>query len=80
MVAVLIAHFYMIEEDDVALEVFWVLHVIVSFHFLSIVGFIVGRVGQFIGSVYPVVGLSEIFSELFILLCRLLRIRDAAVG
>ena len=66
--------------DDVALEVFWVLLVIMSLSFLSIVGFIVGGVGQFIGSVDPVVGLSEIFSKLFILLCRLLRIRDAAVG
>ena len=66
--------------DDVALEVFWVLHVIVSFHFLSIVGFIVGRVGQFIGSLDSVVGLPEVFSELFVLLCSLLRTRDAAVG
>ena len=66
--------------DDVALEVFWVLHVIMSFHFLSIVGFIVGGVGQFIGSVDLVDGLSEIFLNWFILLWRLLRIRDAAVG
>ena len=66
--------------DDEALEVFWVLHVIMSFHFLSIVGFIVGGVGQFIGSVDPVDGLSEIFLKWFIHLCRLLRILDATVG
>ena len=36
----------MIEEDDVALEVFWIFYVIVYLRFLSIVGFIVGCVGR----------------------------------
>ena len=80
MVVGLIAHFCMIAEDDVALEVFWVFYVVVSLRFLSIVGIVVGGVGQFIRVVGPVVGLPRISAELFVLLCRLLRIRNASVG
>ena len=56
MVVGLIAHFCMIAEDDVALEVFWI-YVIVSLRFLRTVGFVVGGVGQFVRVVDPVVGL-----------------------
>ena len=80
MVFDLIAHFCMIAEDDVALEVFWVFYVIVSLRFLSDVGFVVGGVGQFVRVVGPVVGLPKIPAELVVLFCRLLRIRDASVG
>ena len=70
----------MFEEDDVALEVFWIFYVIVSFCFFSIFGVIVGVVGHLIGVVDPVVGLFEVPSKLSVFLGRLLRIRDAAVG
>ena len=69
MVVGLVAHFYMIEEDDVALEVVWIFYVIVYLRFLSIAGFIVICVGQFVRVVDPVVGRSKISSELFIFLC-----------
>ena len=80
MVVGLIAHFCMIAEDDVALEVLWVFYVIVSLRFFDIVSSIVGGVGQFVRVVDPVVGLSEISAELIVFLCRLLGIRDASVG
>ena len=69
MVVGLVAHFYMIEEDDVALEVVWIFYVIVYLRFLSIAGFIVICVGQFVCVVDPVVARSKISSELFIFLC-----------
>ena len=70
----------MFEEDDVALEVFWIFYVIVSFCFLSIFDIVVGSVGHFIGVVDPTVGLFEVPSKLSVFLGRLLRVRDASVG
>ena len=74
------AHFCLIEEDDVASEVFRIFHVIVSFHFVSAVGFVDFWVGEFIGSVSSVDGLSEVSSELLVLIRRLFRIRYVSVG
>ena len=58
----------MFGENDGALEVFWIFYVIVSFCFLSIVGLIVGGLGQFVCVVDPAVGLLEIPSELSVFL------------
>ena len=69
----------MFEEDDVALEVFRIFYVIVSFHSVIVVNHFFASVGQLIGGVYHVVVLSKVPSELFIFFCGLFGIPNASV-